>query len=112
MLKSLQMKLVLILMLLVVAVMAVVGVFLVNSVTAYNRSDFQRQMVDFFALRGQELDKGLSACNGDLDQMEEVLEAYNGGLGWTITGISIFWMGKPGSSSPRRKAGTPLLSGS
>ena len=81
MLKSLQMKLVLILMLLVVAVMAVVGVFLVNSVTAYNRSDFQRQMVDFFALRGQELDKGLSACNGDLDQMEEVLEAYNGGLG-------------------------------
>lgn len=81
MLKSLQMKLVLILMLLVVAVMAVVGVFLVNSVTAYNRSDFQRQMVDFFALRGEELDKGLSACNGDLDQMEEVLEAYNGGLG-------------------------------
>ena len=81
MLKSLQMKLVLILMLLVVAVMAVVGVFLVNSVTAYNRSDFQRQMVDFFALRGQELEKGLSACNGDLDQMEEVLEAYNGGLG-------------------------------
>ena len=81
MLKSLQMKLVLILMLLVVAVMAVVGVFLVNSVTAYNRSDFQRQMVDFFALRGEELDKGLSACNGDLDQMEKVLEAYNGGLG-------------------------------
>ena len=81
MLKSLQMKLVLILMLLVVAVMAVVGVFLVNSVTAYNRSDFQRQMVDFFALRGEELDKGLSACNGDLDQMEKVLGAYNGGLG-------------------------------
>ena len=81
MLKSLQMKLVLILMLLVVTVMAVVGVFLVNSVTAYNRSDFQRQMVDFFALRGEELDKGLSACNGDLDQMEKVLEAYNGGLG-------------------------------
>ena len=35
MLKSLQMKLVLILMLLVIAVMAVVGIFLVNSVTAY-----------------------------------------------------------------------------
>ncbi len=81
MLKSLQMKQVLILMLLVVAVMAVVGVFLVNSVAAYNRSDFQRQMVDFFALRGEELDKGLSACNGDLDQMEKMLEAYNGGLG-------------------------------
>ena len=76
MLKSLQMKLVLILMLLVVTVMSVVGVFLVNSVTAYNRSDFQRQMVDFFALRGEELDKGLSACNGDLDQMEKVLEAW------------------------------------
>ena len=48
MLKSLQMKLVLILMLLVIAVMAVVGIFLVNSVTAYNISNFKQQMADFF----------------------------------------------------------------
>ena len=41
MLKSLQMKLVLILMLLVIAVMAVVGTFLINSVTAYNIAEFQ-----------------------------------------------------------------------
>ena len=78
MLKSLQMKLVLILMLLVIAVMAVVGIFLVNSVTAYN---FKQQMADFFALRGGEVEAGLRACDGDPQAMTQVMEAYTGGLG-------------------------------
>ena len=81
MLKSLQMKLVLILMLLVISVMAVVGIFLVNSVTAYNISNFKQQMADFFALRGGELEAGLAACQGDPQAMTQVMEAYNGGLG-------------------------------
>ena len=81
MLKSLQMKLVLILMLLVIAVMAVVGIFLVNSVTAYNISNFKQQMADFFALRGGEVEAGLRACDGDPQAMTQVMEAYTGGLG-------------------------------
>ena len=81
MLKSLQMKLVLILMLLVISVMAVVGIFLVNSVTAYNISNFKQQMADFFALRGNEVEAGLRACDGDPQAMAQVMEAYAGGLG-------------------------------
>lgn len=48
MLKSLQMKLVLILMLLEISVMAVVGTFLINSVTSYHIGDFQTQMTHAF----------------------------------------------------------------
>ena len=68
-------------LLLVISVMAVVGIFLVNSVTAYNISDFKQQMADFFALRGGEVETGLRACDGDPQAMTQVMEAYAGGLG-------------------------------
>ena len=43
MFRSLHMKLVLVLVLLIVSVMAVMGTFLINSVTSYNLQEFQKQ---------------------------------------------------------------------
>lgn len=70
MLKSLQMKLVLILMLLVIAVMAVVGTFLINSVTAYNISEFQQQMKEFVDGQHAEL-------NGKAREYDEAAQALS-----------------------------------
>ena len=70
MLKSLQMKLVLILMLLVIAVMAVVGTFLINSVTAYNIAEFQNQVANFFQHHSEELEQ-----RAEGDQPVESMEA-------------------------------------
>lgn len=94
MLKSLQMKLVLILMLLVMAVMAVVGTFLINSVTAYNISEFQQQMVEFVDGQGAELDAkaaeyGAPAGGGAAQKtkadvakdIRDMMKSYTGALG-------------------------------
>ena len=80
MLKSLQMKLVLILMLLVIAVMAVVGTFLINSVTAYNIAEFQNQVANFFQHHSEELEQ---RAEGDqpVESMEEMLKSYTRALG-------------------------------
>ena len=48
MFRSLHMKLVLVLVLLIVSVMAVMGTFLINSVTSYNIQEFQSQMSAVF----------------------------------------------------------------
>ena len=48
MLKSLHTKLVLILVALILSVMAIVGTFLVSSVTEYNISEFQDEMANVF----------------------------------------------------------------
>ena len=79
MLKSLQMKLVLILMLLVIAVMAVVGTFLINSVTAYNIAEFQNQVANFFQHHSEELEQ---RAEGDqpVESMEEMLKSYTRAL--------------------------------
>lgn len=92
MLKSLQMKLVLILMLLVMAVMAVVGTFLINSVTAYNISEFQQQMVEFVDGQGAELDAkaaefgslagGAQKTKADVAKdIRDMMKSYTGALG-------------------------------
>ena len=48
MLRSLHMKLVMILVLLILSLMMVVGAFLINSVTAFYLKDFYSQMADVF----------------------------------------------------------------
>ena len=48
MLRSLHMKLVMILVLLILSLMMVVGAFLINSVTAFYQEDFYGQMADVF----------------------------------------------------------------
>ena len=80
MLKSLQMKLVLILMLLVNAVMAGGGTFLINSVTAYNIAEFQNQVANFFQHHSEELEQ---RAEGDqpVESMEEMLKSYTRALG-------------------------------
>ena len=81
MFRSLHMKLVLVLVLLVISVMAVVGTFLINSVTAYNIDDFHNQMKVVFT---QEfilsLQNNASADNAP-ETLREMLEAYSGPLG-------------------------------
>ena len=48
MLRSLHMKLVMIMVLLILSLMMVVGAFLINSVTAFYQEDFYSQMSDVF----------------------------------------------------------------
>ena len=48
MFRSLHRKLVLVLVLLIVSVMAVVGTFLINSVTSYHIREFRSQMSSVF----------------------------------------------------------------
>ena len=48
MLRSLHMKLVMIMMLLILSLMMVVGSFLINSVTAFYLEDFYTQMAEVF----------------------------------------------------------------
>lgn len=81
MFRSLHMKLVLVLVLLVISVMAVVGTFLINSVTAYNIDGFLNQMQNVFTqefiLQLESNASGVSAP----DALRDILEAYSGSLG-------------------------------
>ena len=81
MFRSLHMKLVLVLVLLIVSVMAVVGTFLINSVAGYNIESFREEMLRVFT---QEfiltLEKG-AAGDDPVPALREVLEAYSGSLG-------------------------------
>lgn len=81
MLKSLQMKLVLILMLLEISVMAVVGTFLINSVTSYNIGDFQTQMTKVFTPEFiLTLEKNAEQSDAQM-AIKKVLMAHSGSLG-------------------------------
>ena len=83
--RSLHMKLVLIMVLLIVSLMAVVGAFLMNSVTGYFINDFYTQMTDAFGQENVEFVRDLqTAVEGEVDgagQIGEVLSAYVGVLG-------------------------------
>lgn len=81
MFRSLHMKLVLILVLLVVSVMAVVGTFLINSVTSYHIEDFQVQMARVFTPEFIDtLDKNAVGEDGAV-RLRDVLSAHTGALG-------------------------------
>ena len=83
MLRSLHMKLVMILVLLIMSLMMVVGAFLVNSVTAFYLQDFYAQVSEVF--RSQSLYEDLTTVSEDEEdgaqRLAQVLAAYAGPLG-------------------------------
>ena len=82
MLRSLHMKLVMIMVLLILSLMMVVGAFLINSVTAFYLEDFYTQMADVFQdpLLYHDLTTPSEEENG-AEQLSQVLAAYAGELG-------------------------------
>ncbi len=83
MLRSLHMKLVMIMVLLILSLMMVVGAFLINSVTAFYLEDFYSQMSDVFGdpLLLHDLTTPADEEEDGAAQMALVLEAYAGELG-------------------------------
>lgn len=84
MFRSLHMKLVLILILLIVSVMAVMGTFLVNSVGSYYLSDFQTQIESVMTENGSETLLSLEQAAKETDgpqQIMNILAAFYGQLG-------------------------------
>ncbi len=84
MLRSLHMKLVMILVLLIMSLMMVVGAFLVNSVTVFYLEDFYTQIAEVFQSRS--LYEDLTAVTEEsssesAQRMAQVLDAYAGKLG-------------------------------
>ena len=84
MFRSLHMKLVLIMVLLIVSLMTVVGAFLINSVTQFYLADFYSQMNDMFS-RDTEFVRDLTTQaqpgEDNAAALWEVLSAYRGDLG-------------------------------
>ena len=78
MFRSLHRKLVLVLVLLIVSVMAVVGTFLINSVTSYHIREFQSQMASVFT---SEFILTLEQNAGDGGTLQDMIEAYSAPLG-------------------------------
>ena len=81
--RSVHMKLVMILVLLILSLMTVVGAFLLNSVTAFYLEDFYTQVAEVF--RDRELYHDLTTQTEEEEdpaqQMSAVLKAYAGELG-------------------------------
>lgn len=97
MLRSLHMKLVMLMVLLILSLMTVVGAFLINSVVAFYIQDFYSQMSTVFG--DQEIVSDLrTAADGETDgagALKTVLNAYAGQLGVdTATAISTSWTGR------------------
>ena len=81
--RSLHMKLVMIMVLLILSLMMVVGAFLINSVTAFYLEDFYSQMSDVFSDPGlvSDLTTETSDEENGAERMADVLDAYVGVLG-------------------------------
>ena len=84
MFRSLHMKLVLIMVLLIVSLMTVVGAFLINSVAGFYTREFYSQMADVFN-EDQSLYRDLSESTGEEEDsvamIRDVLRGYAGALG-------------------------------
>lgn len=81
MFRSLHMKLVLILVLLIVSVMAVVGTFLINSVSNFYLEDFQRQVGEVFDRPFIEELESTAQGEAAAQKLSQKLEVYSGVLG-------------------------------
>ena len=81
--RSLHMKLVMIMVLLILSLMMVVGAFLINSVTAFYLEDFYSQMYDMFSDPGLVSDLTTETPDEEngAERMADVLDAYVGVLG-------------------------------
>lgn len=83
MLRSVHMKLVMIMVLLILSLMTVVGAFLINSVMAFYLEDFYTQMSNVFARESLTRDL-TTATQGEEDGAQailDILETYSGELG-------------------------------
>lgn len=83
MLRSLHMKLVMIMVLLILSLMTVVGAFLINSVMVFYLEDFYTQMSDVFSREALASDLS-TAAEGEEDGAQAILKilgAYSGELG-------------------------------
>lgn len=78
---SLHMQLVLTLVVLIVAVMIVVGTFLINRVSTYFFDDFTEQMNSVFTANVYTALKNEAASENGAERLETVLEAYSASLG-------------------------------
>jgi len=83
MFRSLRMKLVLIMVLLIISLMAVVGAFLINSVSSYYINDFYSQMQEVFADEDLYTDLTTPAEEetDSVTALKRVLDAYAGTMG-------------------------------
>ncbi len=82
MFRSLHMKLVLIIVLIMISVMAVVGTYMINSITSYNIEDFLKQMDGVFTpefiLTLEETER---SAEDPARELRAVMEAYSGSIG-------------------------------
>ncbi len=84
MFRSLHMKLVLIMLLLVTSLMAVVGAFLITSVSNFYFDDFYTQMDEVFGSENAEFVNSLRSAAAQSDgaaRLQEMIEANSGALG-------------------------------
>ena len=82
MFKSLHMKLVLIMLLLIISLMTIVGAFLINGVVGFFINDFYEQMQQLFS--DQEFVEGLraeAAQDNGAEKLGEMIMAHSGSLG-------------------------------
>ena len=88
MLRSLHMKLVMLMVLLILSLMTVVGVFLINSVRGFYLEEFYSQMSAVF--QDQELSDDLRTPTEEgedsVELLRSILSAYSGSLG--VDGIN------------------------
>ena len=112
MLRSLHMKLVMILVLLILSLMMVVGAFLVNSVTAFYLEDFYTQMSNVF--QDPELAADLTTQRAGETQpegatmLEQILNAYAGELGVDGRNRKLYILGSDGTCLAGPKEEQPL----
>lgn len=85
MFRSLHMKLVLIMVLLIMSLMLVVGVFLMNAVVRFYLNDFNQRMSDMFSSENREFYEDLTSPyegeENSVEGLEDVLRANMGELG-------------------------------
>ena len=72
--KSLHIKLVLIMVLLIVSLMVVVGAFLMNSVTGYYINDFYQQIADAFGPDNVDFVRNLETATQEEEDGAEMVE--------------------------------------
>ena len=120
--KSLHIKLVLIMVLLIVSLMVVVGAFLMNSVTGYYINDFYQQIADAFGPDNVDFVRNLETATQEeedgAEMVETVLSAYAGILGVDRRNRNFFVLDGAtgrclGGSAPAPEAGvavTPNIS--
>ena len=95
MLRSLHIKLVLIMILLVVCLMAIAGAFLINSVNRFYLNEFYTQMVEVFSEDTEFVRDLVTAREGEQDGGEAIDQIL-----LAKTGITISWTGRQRRSWP------------